>query len=181
MSTSTTQANLFNPRPCQRCKGEGRTHNAWAKENGYEGPEGKLCLPCKGSGQFEGLEVDAIVERIFLTKGGKKSLRKSFASKGNRFENRLEGRAYFVWRLARFHGGADVTMPITADVIAESDPFKPELNVMANEVAKMAFGTDMAAAYRWGRALGFVQETPAGLPEGAYEGGPATDREFEEV
>ncbi len=27
---------------------------------------------------------------------------------------RPEKRAYFVWRLARFHGGADVTLPITA-------------------------------------------------------------------
>jgi len=106
------------------------------------------------------VQKESIVEEI---KG-----RKGLCSK------RPEGsRAYYVWRMARFHGGADVTMPVVASVLRGNDPFVKELDALAELVAKKVFGTDMAAALRWGSALGFLnQAIPAGLPGSAYPNGP---------
>lgn len=167
--------NLTDPRNCTRCNGTCRVHSKWAVENGYEGPEGKVCVFCKGTGQFEGLDVQAIVDTLFTKRGKTRRFRKSFPQKLDHYSSRFGARCYYVWRLARFHGGADVTMPMTADMLTHADPFKKELDAMADIVAKKVFGTDKAAAYRWGRVLGFATETPEGLPPSAYEGGPVAD------
>lgn len=66
-------------------------------------------------------------------------------------------------------------MPMTADLVVRSDPFKPELDKLAELVAKKVFGTDMAGAYRWAGALGYNVTVPAGLPAAAYAGGPVAD------
>ena len=89
----------------------------------------------------------------------------------------LGKRIYYVWRLARFHGGADVCLPMGATMDSHADPFIKELDTIADKVAKMVFGSDMAAAYRWGGLLGRVQESdkPAGLPQAAYQGGIVHD------
>lgn len=177
MSTNETPktVDVTSARPCSRCKGTGRVHSEWAKANGYEGPEGKPCSPCDGKGQFEGLKVQDIIDVVFTTRGGQKSFRKAFPSKLNRYQDLTAGRAYYVWRLARFHGGADVTMPMTADMVTRGDPFKKELDLIAEFVAKKVFGTDMAAAYRWGQVFGLVSEVPAGLPASAQANGPVAD------
>lgn len=172
----TTEAiDLQTPRACLTCKGTGSTHSKWAKENGYEGPEGKPCFACSGKGTFEGFDVKTLVDIVLTTKGKTRTFRKSFPSKLKRFKDLNAGRAYYVWRLARFHGGADVTMPMTAGLVTHGDPFKKELDLLADEVAEMAFGTKMAAAVRWGQALGYIQEAPKGLPASAYSNGPVTD------
>jgi hypothetical protein len=85
----------------------------------------------------------------------------------------LGRRAAYVWRWARFHGGADVTMPCTVD--NAGDPWGKDLDVIADRVARHVFGTDMAAAHRWGTALGLTSSAPAGLPASAYAGGPEHD------
>lgn len=173
MSTNETRkVDFTTARPCTRCKGEGRTHSVWAVENGYETAEGRPCTSCKGTGTFSGLDVNALVNACFTTKG-KKSFRKSFVSPWG--AKKGDARAYYVWRLARFHGGADVTMPVTADMVTGGDPFKNELNLIAEFVAKKVFGTDMAGSSRWGVLLGVIKEAPAGLPASAYESGPVAD------
>ena len=48
-----------------------------------------------------------------------------------------------------------MTMPVIADMIIGGDPYREELEKMASEIAKLFFGTDLAAAMLWGRALGF--------------------------
>ena len=176
MSTNENQAvDINSARPCTRCKGEGRTHSQWAVNNGYETAEGRKCLSCDGQGTFPGLDVKALVNACFTTKGAKK-FRKSFVSPwGKKGGGVASARAYYIWRLARFHGGADVCMPVTADMVTGGDPFKNELNLIAEHVAKLVYGTDMAGASRWGVLLGFVKEAPAGLPASAYEGGPVAD------
>jgi len=172
-SSKTENVDFTSDRPCTRCHGEGRTHSTWAVENGYEGPEGKKCHCCEGKGSFPGLDVAKIVDALFTTKGKSRSFRKSFPSKLNHFSSTFGGRCYYVWRLARFHGGADVTMPMTADMVTGGDPFKKELDALADLVAKKVYGTDLAAAYRWGGLLGFApRNAPKGLPGSAYEGGP---------
>jgi hypothetical protein len=167
---------LSAPRPCPKCKGEGHTHSEWRVENGYEGPEGQVCHRCKGKGSFPGLSVKAIVDALFTTKGKARVFRKAFPSKLNHYGTLDGARAYYVWRLARFHGGADVTMPMTADMVIGSDPFRAELDLMSEMIARRVFGSDMAGAYRWNGLLGGgLGETPKGLPPSAYESGPVAD------
>jgi len=86
----------------------------------------------------------------------------------------LDDRAYYVWRLARFHGGADVTLPVTATVRVYEDPEKDNLDVLAHRAAARYFGTDMAGAHRWSSAMRGTA-VPDGLPASAYSGGPAHD------
>jgi hypothetical protein len=141
---------------CERCKGETVTHS-----HGFTSVEGKVypsrtdtCICCKGEGFFPEIDESAIIAAIVAKQGKNKGqLRASMTSN---FSDRDAARAYYVWRLARFHGGKDVTMPMMADLAVRGDPFKAELDKLADAVAKQYFGTDMAAAHRWGRALGFI-------------------------
>lgn len=156
---------------CTRCKGTGtRTSPAFDQypERTYS------CHYCEGRGQFPALNVQAIAELITAGKGDKQRFRKSWPSKLSPWNNKdvTVRRAYYVWRLARFHGGADVTMPMTADMMNAGDPFKPVLDHLSDLVAKRVFGTHMAAANRWGSLLGFSKGSLPGLPSSAYEGGP---------
>jgi hypothetical protein len=131
---------------CTRCKGSGASEH-------YRGG----CPFCRGAGYFLKPSVTEIVNEI-VNKKTKKLYSKRPQS----------DRAYYVWRLARFHGGKDVTMPIMAGLVVAGDPYVDVLDKIADAVAKIAFGTDMAAASRW---LGL--EIP-GLPASAYRGGPVT-------
>lgn len=122
----------------------------------------RVCYSCKGAGHFAPLDVESIVSAIKGRKG-LRSARPAYA---------LGARPYYVWRLARFHGGADVTMPVCAGMDISGDPFRAELDALADAVAKRVFGTDLAAAYRWRGAMGGSDSVPAGLPASAYAGGP---------
>lgn len=68
------------------------------------------------------------------------------------------GRAYYIWRMARFHGGIDMRMPMSATwgISKESKEVKDQLDTFADEVAKKYLGSDMRAAMRWGRAFGVI-------------------------
>jgi hypothetical protein len=158
-------------RPCKHCQGTGLSTSSWAKP-------GEPCTWCEGLGQLPAIDAADILRRITTTRGTK-SLRRSFTSYPDRFASSRERvahhRAYYVWRLARFHGGADVTMPVIASMTCGSDPFRPELDLMADVVAQRVFGTDRAAAYRWAGALGYDVQVPAGLPAAAYAHGPTHD------
>lgn len=166
-------------RPCTVCKGTGiNHHDAWTSLDGHSYPErNDACYACDGKGSFEAPDIEAIVCAITKPNKatGKRAFRKSKPPFENEFKNKSESRAYFVWRLARFHGGADVTMPVMAETAIHGDPFEPELNLLAEKVAKMAFGTDMAAAYRWCGALGHSVNVPDGQPASAYSCGPVAD------
>jgi hypothetical protein len=156
---------------CTRCKGTGtRTSPAFDQypERTY------ACHCCDGKGSFPAVDVQAIAQMITAGKGDKQRFRKSWPSKLTPYRTNdvTVRRAYYVWRLARFHGGADVTMPMTADMVNAGDPFKPVLDHLSDVVAKRVFGTDMAAANRWGSLLGFSKGSTPGLPASAYEGGP---------
>ena len=82
---------------------------------------------------------------------------------------------YYVWRMARFHGGADVTMPVSAVMEIAKHPWIRELDALADRVARRVYGTDLAAAHRWGRALGHIDRDMPGLPASAYPCGPVAD------
>lgn len=140
---------------CNRCKGEKVTHHKGFEYNGKVHPDRTdSCVACKGVGEFPEVEKDAILKRIVATKGKNKG--KIRASMTSNFSDRDEARAYYVWRLARFHGGKDVTMPMMADLAVRGDPYKDELDKLSNEVALQFFGSDMEAAKKWGRAFGII-------------------------
>src|SRR5690606_28352590 len=124
---------------------------------------------CSGRGEFPGLDVPAIVRAITSSRGPSKGRLLTSRPRNDPADRVGSSRAYFVWRLARFHGGRDVTLPVVAYTDIAGDPFGRELETLAEGVAKLAFGTDMAAAYRWGALLGFgPQDPPPGLPPTAY-------------
>jgi len=140
-------------RACLSCKGSGLHHHE-AFTSGTESFPAKdyRCNACGGTGVFAAIAVPAILEAI----RGRKGL----------CSRRPEGaRAYYVWRMARFHGGIDVTMPVVATMLSCGDPFRAEMDIMADAVAKRVYGTNLAGAHRWGMAL-------EGLPETAYSSGP---------
>lgn len=117
----------------------------------------KDCTKCAGRGWFPGVDLEAIVKLIISTKGKSKGrLKSAFPSpytNNNAMDSIMNARAYYVWRMARFNGGADVTMPVMAMMYIEGDPYKDYLNQIADEVAKKNYGTDMASAIVWGKAL----------------------------
>lgn len=145
-------------RPCKRCNGEKVTHS-----KGFTALDGTVypdrtskCHSCDGVGEFPEVDESEIRKAITATKGKNKGkLRASMTSPLSK-DGVSAARAYYVWRLARFHGGVDMTMPMMADLMIRGDSFRPELDKLADIVAKENFGTDLAAAFRWGRALGAI-------------------------
>ena len=91
-------------------------------------------------------EVDEAKIRNYLKgrKGPLKSALGSFPPKGSSPEYAMfHRRAYYVWRMARFHGGADMTMPVMAGMNASGEPCKETLDKLADTMAREAFGTDL--------------------------------------
>jgi hypothetical protein len=79
--------------------------------------------------------------------------------------------------MARFHGGADVTMPMTAAFGVTGDPYVPYLDVVAEKVAQHVYGSDMAGSLRWAHAMGHeVSDSYLNgseiVPASALPGGP---------
>jgi hypothetical protein len=136
----------------------------------YDGDNARGCFYCNGSGTFDAPDMVAIIDSLIVKRKKGNHFRKSRP----KYQNSVWGnRQYFVWRIARFHGGADVCMPVCAEMDIAGDPYRPELEKLAESLAKAAFGTDLAAAYRWGRLLvNDCPEPPKGLPATAYSCGP---------
>lgn len=149
--------------PCTRCNGSKLTRPIVIDENNTI--PARQCPHCDGTGSFAAVDVPALLK---LIKG-----RKPGTIRSRRPD---DSRAYFVWRMARFHGGADVTMPMTASLMVSGDPYVPLLDAIAEKVAQAVYGTDMAGAVRWAHAMGHEvsDQYLKGnvLPASAYPGGP---------
>lgn len=164
MEPETLLAELTKPRPCTGCNG---TQKASYDANA-------VCLRCNrvsNDGTYPGLDLLAVHDALFTSRGGTRRFRKSFSSAAG-FSDRFSARVYYVWRIARFNGGADVTMPMTAELLISADPFKPELEQLAQIVARQVFGTAKAGAHRWARALGYDVPEDESLPATAQRCGP---------
>lgn len=137
---------------CKVCKGSKvRSYDAFTGSDGKVYPAHTMpCHACDGMGEFPPVDVEAIVAIIVATRGKNKGSIRAAMTSPRKSDGVQASRAYYVWRIARFHGGKDVTMPWTADMITRGDPFKAELDALADAVAKRCFGTDMAAAMTWG-------------------------------
>lgn len=139
-------------RMCQRCNGTGETRDILNKD------AMRQCRRCAGGKLFPAINLRDVMDRILAKQGKNKG--KLRASMVSPFPGTLEEqRAYFVWRLARFHGGRDMTMPIMAETSVDGDPFHKELDQIASVVARIFFRTDRAALMMWGKAFGLPVET----------------------
>jgi hypothetical protein len=162
---------MVETRKCLRCKDTPGEYVARAFS--YEGrsyPEvRKPCHSCDGVPDVPKPDCRAIFD--------------SLKGKPLKGKNRLRSRrpddapSYYVWRMARFHGGADVTMPVGASLEIGGNPWKDELDALAGLVAIWAYGTDLAGPHRWARALGRLEADLPGLPDSAYSGGPVADED----
>lgn len=158
-------------RVCTRCEGVGFTMSAgFTSVDGtvYE-PYQSKCYACFTHGSMPALDIPAILAAV-LNKA-KTDLRSTPPSA---LRNTVAGaRAYYVWRMTRFHGGVDVTMPMGAMSTAGRDAYVKELDALVDIVAERTCGTALAAAYRWGNLLaGAMPAAPKDLPATAYANGP---------
>ena len=111
------------------------------------------CYSCGGKGQFPAVDEQDIRNRILASRGKNKGKLKT-ARPADNSRSIEEKRAYYVWRMARFHGGVDMTMPVMASCDSAYDPYRADLDELSDRIARESFGSDMRAAIRWGRALG---------------------------
>ena len=146
----------FDKRVCRTCKGDKvtRLEGFTALDGTVYAASERKCYACNGEGIFPKVDVDGIRQLLLASKGKNKGKLRAAMTSPVYTQPINEKRAYYVWRLARFHGGKDPRMPMMADLTSRGDPFKKDLDLMADAMAKESFGTDMAAAIRWGRALG---------------------------
>lgn len=145
--------------PCTQCKGTMLTRPIVIDET--KTIPARQCPHCNGIGQFNTVDVPALLK---LVKGRKPGTLRS--------KRPDDSRAYYVWRMARFHGGADVTMPMTASLMVSGDPYVPMLDVVADKVAEAVYGTCRAGSSRWAAAMGYELAPEPGLPATAYPCGP---------
>lgn len=113
-------------RTCEACKGKG-----------YDTVG--TCITCDGTWLVAPPEEGRIRSQII-------------GRRGLRSKRPADPRAYFVWRLARFHGGADARLPVAAYTDVWGDPFVGELEEIAERVAREVFGGDLRGAARWAKA-----------------------------
>lgn len=136
-------------RHCSRCKGARKVFwEGFTATSGTVYPDKWVdCTWCDGIGKYSEPNVEEIEALVLATKGKNKGkLRASMKSSDN-------ARAYYVWRMARFHGGVDVTLPVMADLGVRGDPYRKELDQIAEDVAKKYLGSNMRGAMRWHQAM----------------------------
>ncbi len=152
--------------PCRKCEGSKLpVYPEWTSTDGTHYPRReKPCLWCDGVGHFTKPDLVDLVKAI---KGRKKATLRS--------KRPDDARAYFVWRMARFHTGADVTLPITAQMDAAADPYRDLLEFWAEKVAEKLTGHRSAGRARWQAAMYGSAPQERYMPESAYPGGPVAD------
>lgn len=111
------------------------------------GAENTFCFRCYP--YQEVVNNESWIRSQIFTKKGIGTLKASLSSSS------VDPISYYVWRMARFHGGADVTLPIQA-VCGLDKRFADQLDTLVTRIAVETFGTGMKAAMRWGKALGWI-------------------------
>ena len=85
-------------------------------------------------------------------------------------------RAYYVWRVARFHGGVDMTMPVMASVEIHGDPYRAELDALTDAMERKYLGSDLRAARIWDVHSECRERRPQGIN---YPCRPLSPQNFE--
>lgn len=102
------------------------------------------------AGKHEALlsDLEAIRSKVSTQRG----LRRVWPWRGP-LRSLLLKRAYYVWRIARFYGGADTRLPAKASSLCADDPALEALDDLANSIALEAFGTNSLGPNRWREVL----------------------------
>jgi len=129
---------------CTRCDGAGEVDH-WRKD-------GTLvpCTCCDGRGTFDRPDL---VQLCTAIKGRKPGTVRS--------KRPDDVRAWFMWRMFRFHSGKDVTLPMTATIAIEGDPWKSTLDAAAEMIAKHFTGRESIGSARWRHAIHGEPSDPA--------------------
>lgn len=144
-------ADTLNPLlPCKRCNGDGYTfHRGFdVDESSLDGKpksfpsKWKQCVCCNGVGWFHAPDLKMLALSI---KGRKPGTLKS--------KRPDDSRAYYVWRLARFHGGKDVCLPMGAELEISGDPYRDTLDAAAKLIAQAIYGSGNVGSARWQQAM----------------------------
>lgn len=130
--------------PCSKCDGKGHSlSKGFTCEDGRRFPsEWRTCYSCDGKGWFHAPDIFALVQSVKGRKPGRL-----------RSKRPDDARGYYVWRLARFHGGADVCLPMGAEMEVSGDPYKAILDQLAKIVAKSVYGSGDVGSARWQQAM----------------------------
>ena len=110
---------------CTRCNGAGQIEH-WRHDGTMV-----TCHCCNGRGTFESPDLKQLCADI-----------KRLQAKHCPQQAAEDPRAYFLWRMIRFHTGKDVTLPMTASMAVDHDPFKPTLEAAAVIIARHFTGRD---------------------------------------
>ena len=121
---------------CTRCNGAGQVKN-WRGDGTMIS-----CDCCYGRGFFERPDL---VQLSAAIKGRKPSTL--------RCKRPNDPRAWYLWRMVRFHSGKDVTLPMTASLSIHGDPFMPMLDQAAKLIAKHLTGRESIGSARWRHAM----------------------------
>tara|TARA_Y100000004_G_scaffold190198_1_gene246976 strand:+ start:199 stop:666 length:468 start_codon:yes stop_codon:yes gene_type:complete len=128
--------------PCNTCEGAGEVLH-WRKDGTKV-----TCSDCEGRGFFESPDLVQLSKAIKGRKPGTVRSKKP-----------EDCRAWFLWRMVRFHSGQDVTLPMTATMAISGDPFKPTLEIAAEMIARHLTGKESIGTARWHHAI--HGDTPA--------------------
>lgn len=134
--------------PCTKCKGDGHyLSDGFSYIDDTGKPKSfptkwKECVYCDARGWFHAPDIGAIIKAI---KGRK--------PKTLRSKRPEDSRAYYVWRLSRFHGGKDVCLPMGAEMEIVGDPYRFVLDELARLIARAYFGSSNVGTARWQQAM----------------------------
>lgn len=152
--------------PCGRCEGSKLTiSEAWTAVDGRHFPRReKPCIWCDGVGHFTKPDLTALVKAVKGRKPGKL-----------RSKRPDDTRAYFIWRMARFHTGDDVCLPMAAQMDIAGDPYRDMLELVAEMLAERLTGHKSAGRSRWQAAMYGTDPQERYMPASAHQGGPVAD------
>lgn len=160
-------SNIDPVRACTGCNGAGyklKDGFSYVTENGEHRSHPtrwEVCYCCDGAGWFHAPRPSNLIQQV---KGSKPRTLRS--------KRPDDARPYFVWRLARFHGGKDVCLPMGAETDIAGDHYRDVLDELAELIAKAYFGSGNVGAARWQQAM-YGSHSFDDLP--AHLDGPAHD------
>lgn len=111
--------------PCKTCNGSGeRPH--WKHDGTMQ-----TCIDCDGRGYFD---APKLTEILMAIQGRKRVMSPLLGKeiKALRSKRPDDVRAYFVWRMARFHCGIDQSIPMMAALDVSGDPYREVLDGIAS-------------------------------------------------
>jgi hypothetical protein len=167
MNTDTLQDQFKSDTlPCGRCNGTMiNVYEGFTAVDGTVYPrKEKPCLWCDSLGHFTKPDLAALVKAVKGRKAG--TLRSKRPD---------DSRAYFIWRMARFHTGADVCLPMTAQMEVAGDPYRDMLELVAEMLAERLTGHKSAGRARWQSAMYGSAPQERYMPDSAFPGGRVTD------